>query len=435
MYNRTSPKAALTSSKMFLVGTLYLLCGCNLFGPFASDDGSDAVVTEPTKPVYVVLSWNNLGMHCYNRDFKDLAVLPPFNTLWAQVIKVGDPPQIVTEGITVGYSFPDNTYSVATPPLLDKSNFWDYADQLFGVELAPNVGLTGKGLAGQMDLTDDHFEANGIPLTEFRDQDATGEDSSTWQRYPFQLATVVVSDSVTGDELARSTVVAPVSTEMSCDTCHSDDGDATTRYPITPTGGIETNILTLHDYLNLGKYSVPLMDSRPVLCAKCHSSNALNAAGTPGVSSLSNAMHNHHKTLPDITPDTQGCLSCHPGPKTQCLRDTMSQNFALNCTTCHGQMDQVAVNTQPWIVEPRCDNANCHGAGYAMDQQLYRASKGHGQMYCAGCHDSPHVIAPSREPNDAIKFIALQGHAGTLSKCTVCHSTPPTNPFVHGIVH
>ena len=83
---------------------------------------------------YVVLSWNDLGMHCYNRDFKDLAVLPPYNNLWAQVIKVGDPPQIVTEGLEVTYSFPDNTYSVG------KSNFWQYDQDLFGVNLPPNIG-------------------------------------------------------------------------------------------------------------------------------------------------------------------------------------------------------------------------------------------------------------------------------------------------------
>jgi hypothetical protein len=52
---------------------------------------------------YVVLSWNDLGMHCYNRDFQDLAVLPPYNSLWAQVVKVGDPPEIVTSGVRVAY--------------------------------------------------------------------------------------------------------------------------------------------------------------------------------------------------------------------------------------------------------------------------------------------------------------------------------------------
>ena len=29
---------------------------------------------------YKILAWNDLGMHCYNRDFSDLAVLPPYNT-------------------------------------------------------------------------------------------------------------------------------------------------------------------------------------------------------------------------------------------------------------------------------------------------------------------------------------------------------------------
>ena len=82
---------------------------------------------------YIVLAWNDLGMHCYNRDFQDLAVLPPYNNLWAQVIKRGDPPQIVTTGITVTYVFTDNTYSVG------KSNFWTYAQQLFGVTLPPTT--------------------------------------------------------------------------------------------------------------------------------------------------------------------------------------------------------------------------------------------------------------------------------------------------------
>ena len=60
---------------------------------------------------YVIVAWNNLGMHCYDRDFSVFAILPPFNTLFAQVIKVGDPPQIITDGITVNYGFPENTYS------------------------------------------------------------------------------------------------------------------------------------------------------------------------------------------------------------------------------------------------------------------------------------------------------------------------------------
>jgi hypothetical protein len=58
-------------------------------------------------------------------------------------------------------------------------------------------------------------------------------------------------------------------------------------------------------------------------------------------------------------------------------------------------------------------------------------SKGHANIYCAACHDSPHAIAPSREPNDGVKFVNLQGHSGTLRQCTACHATQPIHRFQH----
>jgi len=367
---------------------------------------------------YIVLGWNDLGMHCYNRDFRDLAVLPPFNNLWAQVIKIGDPPQIVTSGVTVTYSFPDNTYSVG------KSNFWDYDQQLFGVDLPPNIGLAGKGLSGSMDAQGDHYVAEGIPLTEFRDSDPTN-------RYPYQLAQIVVKETASGAELARLTIVAPVSTEMHCDYCHYDGG-----IEGIATGRIETNILTLHDSENMDEYppghTGALMDRRPVLCAECHASNALNAPGVSGLPNLSKAIHEKHAE--EVPQSLDGCYSCHPGPLTRCLRGVMAEKKGMICIDCHGTMTTVSQNPSPWLIEPRCDNVACHGSGYAQDQPLYRMSKDHGGIYCEACHDSTHAIAPSREPNDAIKFIELQGRSGTLSKCTVCHSRQPVDAGPHGIV-
>jgi hypothetical protein len=95
-------------------------------------------------------------------------------------------------------------------------------------------------------------------------------------------------------------------------------------------------------------------------------------------------------------------------------------------------MQTVSQNPNPWLNEPRCDNAACHGSGFQQDQALYRMSKEHGGIYCEACHDSTHAIAPSREPNDAIKFIAWQGHTGTLDTCSVCHASQPTEPGPHG---
>ncbi len=361
---------------------------------------------------YIVIGWNDLGMHCYNRDFQDLAVLPPFNTLWAQVIQRGDPPEIVTTGIKVTYHFPKNTYSVG------KSNFWDYAQQLFGENLQPNIGLTGKGLAGEMDQQTDHFIAEGIPLTEYNDGDHIN-------RVPYQLAEIVVFDSK-DHEIARNQVVAPVSTEMRCDYCHYDGA-----FDIS-TGKIETNILTLHDEENQEEYPSghegPLMNRRPILCAECHASNALSAPGISGLPNLSKAMHEKHAGK--VSETTQGCYSCHPGPDTKCLRDVMSSQYDMQCTDCHGGMEQVANNPNPWFNEPRCDS--CHTEPpYAQDNPLYRLSKGHGGMYCEACHDSTHAIATSAQPEDGIKFTNLQGHTGTLAKCTVCHLTDPGGDSPH----
>jgi hypothetical protein len=55
-------------------------------------------------------------------------------------------------------------------------------------------------------------------------------------------------------------------------------------------------------------------------------------------------------------------------------------------------------------------------------------STGHGGLYCAACHDSPHAVAPSREANDQIKFRALQGSPGMLRNCLACHASTPQGP-------
>jgi hypothetical protein len=416
-----------------------------------ADYNSALVKLAPQAPQttkYIVVGWNNLGMHCYNPDYSSIAILPPYNTLVAQVIKVGDPPQIVTSGVTVEYSFPDNTYSAGKPGSPDKTNFWNYVDVLFGVSLPPNVGLTGKGLSGTMDVSPsgDYFIAEGIPLTELRDQ-----DTSTMTRYPFQKALLTVKDAANPSiTLAQLTVVAPVSTELNCGNCHADTQDATTRYApnVKPTGKVDTNILTLHDYLNKDNYAVylagrpdllaktPLMNHQPVLCASCHGSNALGTVSVGNIKNLSNAMHGHHNptNVPDITPDTAGCYNCHPGPQTQCLRDVMSQDEGMGCTDCHGTIVKVAQNSNPWLIEPKCSNAGCHGANYDTSNPLYRLSKGHGGMFCEACHDSTHAIATSREANDGIKFIELQGNNDTLNQCTVCHATQPADRFSHSLL-
>jgi hypothetical protein len=351
---------------------------------------------------FIVIGWNDLGMHCSNKDFSKIAVLPPYNNLRAQVIKRGSStafPEVMTTGYTVEYSIPGNTYSVG------KTNFWDYSQQLFGVTLAPNIGLTGVGLAGTMSQVENYFYVDGIPVTPYQDNNLMTEN-------PFQLATVQVRDN-SNILLFSTQPVIPVSNELSCVSsgCHSS----------------ETAILNEHE--EEGGFNP---NNTPILCANCHADNALGTTGHTGVPSFSLAIHRAHKNI------TNDCYKCHPGPNTQCFRDIMHTG-GMVCQDCHGSVANVAQTIQngrqPWLQEPSCGASSCHGANYAEETgKLFKQSKGHGGLFCSACHGSPHAIQPTVQPNDNVQNTALQGFSGTLRKCEVCHGIVPDSPGPHGYI-
>jgi len=352
---------------------------------------------KPKNDQYIVLAWNDLGMHCSNHDFSKIAVLPPYNNLMSQVIRKGSAttsPELVTSGFNVTYSIPGNTFSVG------KTNFWDYDQALFGVDLPPNTGLTGNGLSGPMTFHTDHYMATGIPVTPFTDLNLVNEDA-------YQLALVELFDQ--GNNLISTTQnVIPVSNEINCVSsgCHSSEQD----------------ILNKHE-------QVPGF-TPPVLCGSCHFTNALGIPANPEAPVFSFAIHNKHKDK------TNDCYKCHPGPNTQCYRDVMHAG-GMVCQDCHGSISQVASSIangrEPWLQEPSCGSVSCHGANYAEEPgKLFRQSKGHGGLYCSACHGSPHAILPSENPRDNVQNIALQGSAGTLKDCKVCHGIVPDGPGPHG---
>jgi len=423
-----SRKAMLLVTVVLVGFTLALVFSSLLTAPETTraaqrmDSGPGAPVV-PDTDAYIVLAWNDLGMHCYNSDFEYLAVLPPANTVWAQVLKVADPPQVVTTGLTVTYEVLSNTFSVG------KTNFWDYEQDLYTEtgDLLPNVGLTGNGLTGTMEAKADHFVAEMIPLTEILDDDYTANPDDPTP-YPYQLVRVEVWDAATGQKLAEATPVAPVSSEMHCEYCHDNNGIGNRGIS---TGIVELNILSAHDREHFSDYppglKTLLVDSTPVRCSECHQSNATGHPGIEEVPNLSHAMHELHQY------DPENCYDCHPGEQTQCLRGVMSHQYGMTCTDCHGGMEDVASEDRdPWLDEPRCDNDGCHPDHTYPADLLYRQATGHYGIYCEGCHDSPHAIAPSREANDQIKFIALQGTPDHLTTCTVCHASEPYGAGPHG---
>ena len=230
-------------------------------------------------------------MHCANPTYDKAVLLPPYNNVWAQVIKRGNPPQIVSSGLTVEYKIVNNTYSYGKGAF---SQFWVNANKLFGIDLEKNTGLNlsdpniHNGLSGTMVAKADHFEAVGIPLTPIN-------DNGTWN--PYQVGEITVKDSK-GNTVAHTDTTVPISDEINCGKCHGAD-------PFN-------DVLQKHDK-NAG---TTLVSQEPVLCASCHGDPALGAQKTDKGKYLSDAVHGFHST---VTPQP-GCYDCHPGKVTQCSR-------------------------------------------------------------------------------------------------------------------
>jgi hypothetical protein len=405
------------SSKLFLstvlvcLASLLTLSGCSDSGS-ASGSSANDVVASTTKAHYVVLAWNDLGMHCLNPSYDTAVILPPYNTVFAQVLKRGNPPQVVTSNLTVEYRIVNNTKSFTKGNF---GQFWTNVLSLFGVPLASDTGLNledptvNNGLSGTMLVKGDHFQANGIPVTPI-------DDSGVWN--PYQVVEVTVKDG-SGGVVAQTQATVPTSDEIHCDKCH-------------PASAANNNnafldILQKHDKLHTPPDGL-LVPSVPVLCARCHGAPELGTVG-PGDAGiyLSAAIHKAHaaRTAPDGSPVS--CFDCHPGSITRCNRSIAHTASNGNCTTCHGSMRQVAYSIIsssriPWVSEPKC--ASCHGGVAEVDTAgtLYRNAKGHGSVFCAGCHGSPHAMVPSREGKDNYQALQYQGGAKSISSCGVCHS-------------
>ena len=443
--------------------------------------GGGSKDTPPTPPPvqtgsYAVTAWSELGMHCMDgKDYSVFAVLPPYNTIHAQVIERGDPPSLPT-GVTVTYEAVADTSGSRNMSSSGKTNFWTYVRVLFGANAAPDAGLTGTLVqsatphAMTYNTGTGTWDAVGIPTVPYDDAGI---------RNPYPMAKIVVKDSA-GNVLASTTAVLAVSDEMTCSTCHAS-GSNPAAQPAAgwendpdPAKDVKFNILKRHDdHWNVspnlselqGKgyiYQASLYQTAkagtPVLCAACHATNALGATGVAGVNALTADMHALHGpvvnpatgvSLDNATTSNGSCYLCHPGVQTKCQRGAM-RNVA--CFDCHGNLTKVgALQRQGWIDLPSCQMCHNSSTRYgttfdsgtgtwrvttdatfatnpnkpAAGKSLYKLSAGHGGLYCAACHGSQHAEYPTSQANDNLYSTGLQGYTGKIIECTVCHGTMP----------
>ncbi|MBU4230716.1 MAG: cytochrome ubiquinol oxidase subunit I, partial [Proteobacteria bacterium] len=116
---------------------------------------------DPEQDGYVLLAWNSLGMHSISDADGTFSLMPPANDLFAQLIKRGPIPEVVTEGVALSFRVEPGFEKPA-----GQVGFWKDLPALFGRSLPDNIGLSGQGLSGVMQLKQAgrSFVAEKVPV-------------------------------------------------------------------------------------------------------------------------------------------------------------------------------------------------------------------------------------------------------------------------------
>ncbi len=437
--------------------------GLSLCLPFLAPTSSSAASAQ-------ILGWNNLGMHCMDSDYSVFSILPPYNTIEAQLIVAG---RLVTNnsGYTVTYQAvadPDGSINKSS---VGKGNWLQFTPLLYGAVAGdqglpfpgpdsfwmPGTNNTPQGMLFDAGL--DWFYAYGVPITPYDD---------AGKKNPYPMMRLIAKNGAT--PIATNDIVLPVSDEMDCRTCHASGTQAAAQpaagwvWSDNPERDFRLNILRRHDEQNFaqhhdlyvsalaargfnpqGLYRGVVADGKPVLCAVCHASEALGTGSYSNIPPLTASVHSKHATVQDpelnLTLDhsdnRSACYRCHPGSATKCLRGAMGGAIAsdgsmsMQCQSCHGNMSQVGKTGRTgWLHEPSCQS--CHTG---------TATSNEGQIRYTSCFTDTNwtVRVPANQTfatksNTPIagswlyRFSA--GHGGL--QCSACHgSTHAEFPATH----
>lgn len=419
---------------------------------------------------YLVLAWNSLGMTCIIDSYPFWILMPMGNTISAQLIRRGELPEIVATSVDMTYEvekgFENPSASV---------DFWRFAEELSDLDqpLALNTGLTGNSTSGKMQFNElsNAYEASKVPVTPY---------SEGKGYHPYPVFTITARDKTSGDILARTKMVAPVSTETGCRKCHGGPWRVDNRAGISDETARE--ILAVHDRKNKTDLLAEAEFGRPKTCYTCHSRSGQDKAGRENMLNLSTAIHGWHANF--LTGrDESACSSCHPSDKngsTACLRGVHA-SMGLTCINCHGTLEDHALSLlkhekslnkkgadrlmthlsprevssvedinprMPWEQEPDC--LNCHldfeppetdsafNIWTETSAGLFKARTGDGGIRCAACHGTPHAVYPAfnmyAKNRDNMQPIQYQGSPIPLGgdrNCAVCHRVEMDYPLHH----
>lgn len=403
-------------------------------------------ITPASKPVdippfdsendaYVLLAWSGKGMRLISGDLIRLGRPTPGNEIFAQLIKRGETPEHVYN-----------------------------ADLMYHIDNA-------DGTANKMtyDSTSGLYTAKNIDVTPF-------EKNGSFNPYP--LVSIEAVDRGSGNVIARTTLVAPVSSEIGCKNCHGGEADS-----VDGIGKVAAkDILAAHDKGNRTDLLQFLKQNKTVHCWDCHSGPKIGDEAKQNLN-LSAAIHGYHAGYL-TNRGAESCAACHPSSPdtyTKCFRG-IHRYVLLDCTNCHGTMEDHALSLlraekqsgkkvaeklmenipprsvssikdieprQPWINEPDC--LNCHvdfgfpetdrhpmGQWTLKEADQYRFRTDQAGVVCAACHGAPHVLYPATNifgnDRDNIPPMQYQGEPYPIAankNCRVCHTIDMIDEIHH----
>ena len=172
-----------------------------------------------------------------------------------------------------------------------------------------------------------------------------------------------------------------------------------------------------------------------MLCQDCHGN--MQQVGTdftdrvspdnPGDFELAADFYTNPMTPRVPWANEPGCGSCHTGDAMDNLHgtpDTLGDpNDGIRLMQAFLSSDEKATPIVP-TNKRFAENTVAEGSAAAGNPMLYRVSKGHGGVFCEGCHGATHGIWPNGNPaaNDNVAAMQIQGHTGTITECSACHT-------------
>lgn len=443
---------------------------CVLLPVWMSGCDSDSGGSTSKKLKVQVVASSELGMQWIDADYSVFAFAPPYGVVRARVVRQGSAklPEVLDDSkVYVRYSAVSLLGGAANSTSKAKTNFWDHADELFGVQLEPGEGLGGLYMPADapkpgpqpmdFDAASGEWVARGLPITPIDDAGLTNE-------YP--LLRITAYSKQTKKELAHLDVTVPVAFDTDCAACHATGGVAA-RDPASVPGPhiawshsadiqvqAKENILILHDARN----DTQLYATKPVLCADCHYVAALDYLGEGPTgqqcyrATLSQVVHQTHGYAKDelgelvfpVDSNMEGtCYMCHPGHDARALRGAMHA-ARRECVDCHGALLSVGgvlrllpggsldgkwdgMPRRPWVDLPRCQS--CHTGDALsklvdMDALWNEDGLRLKQAYRMRDDSASTFLAPNPRfaENEGKLFHDSVGHGGLA--CAACHGTP-----------